>query len=116
MTEIFVKGLESLPPDYAMKYYGHVQRMTADRGREKLEELVKKTTVYSDLVREHQAIGEARGEARGEAKALLLTLSARGIEVPEDARTRITGCEDLGQLETWVRRAATAESAEDLFL
>jgi hypothetical protein len=123
VREVFVKGLEGLPYDYAMKYYGHVQRMTAGQTGRKLEELVKETTVYSDLVREHQALGEARGQALGEArgqalgeaKALLLTLSARGISVSEEARTRITTCEDLGQLDTWVRRAVTAESVEDLF-
>ena len=111
VREIFVKGLEGLPYDYAMQYYGHVRRMVADRVGKKLEELVKKTTVYNDLVREHQALGEAKGEA----KALLLTLSARGIEVSEEARTRITTCDDLGQLDTWVRRAVSAESVDEVF-
>jgi hypothetical protein len=35
--------------------------------------------------------------------------------VPDDARTRITECSDLNQLDTWIRRAATAESIDDLF-
>ncbi|MGQ0779012.1 MAG: hypothetical protein ACT4NY_32135, partial [Pseudonocardiales bacterium] len=58
---------------------------------------------------------EAKGEAKGEAKAVLAVLDARGIDVPEDVRTRITGCSDLGQLDAWVRRAATADSVKDLF-
>lgn len=44
-----------------------------------------------------------------------MLLAARGIEVPDDARTRITECTDLDQLDGWVRRAATATSITDLF-
>jgi hypothetical protein len=55
------------------------------------------------------------GEVKGEVKAIFAVLSARGIEVPEDVRARISECADLDQLEIWVRRAATAESVHDLF-
>lgn len=41
-------------------------------------------------------------------------LAARGIDVPAAARDRITGCTDLDQLDAWIRRAATADSIEDL--
>jgi hypothetical protein len=41
--------------------------------------------------------------------------NARGIEVPEDVRERITSCTELDQLETWIRRAATVGTARDLF-
>ena len=44
-----------------------------------------------------------------------MVLDARDIDVPVDARARITGCTDLDQLETWVRRAAIATSVNDLF-
>ena len=53
--------------------------------------------------------------AEGEAAAVLMVLDARDIDVPVDARARITGCTDLDQLETWVRRAAIATSVNDLF-
>jgi hypothetical protein len=69
----------------------------------------------SDFAREHYGRGVADGEAKGEATALLAVLEARGVEVPDDARERIAGCTDREQLETWIRRAATATSAEDLF-
>ena len=58
---------------------------------------------------------EAQGEAHGEARALIAVLSARGLEVPEDARERINGCTDLDQLDVWVRRAATAKTVKELF-
>ena len=69
----------------------------------------------SDFARRYVSQGRTEGRAEGEAKAVLAVLDARGIDVPEDARARITGCADLDQLDTWVRRAATATSVEDLF-
>lgn len=56
----------------------------------------------------------ARGEARGEARAVLAILDARDITVPDDARARIAACTDLVQLDTWVRRAVTARTIDDL--
>jgi len=61
------------------------------------------------------AKGLAEGQAKGEARALLAVLGARGIPVPDQARQRIIGCTDPDQLETWVCRAATAKSVDDLF-
>jgi hypothetical protein len=55
-----------------------------------------------------------QGEAKGEAKAVLAILDARGIAVPDDVRARIAGCTDLDQLDTWIRRAATADKVQDL--
>jgi hypothetical protein len=58
----------------------------------------------------------ARGyEARGEAKAVLAVLATRGIAVPEEARVRISECTDLELLESWVPRAVTAASVDELF-
>ncbi|MGR8008919.1 hypothetical protein [Streptomyces hypolithicus] len=68
---------------------------------------------------EGEATGEARGEARGEAKGLaksiVVLLTQRGIDVPDDTRDRITTCTDLDTLGTWFTRAVTATSAEELF-
>ena len=33
----------------------------------------------------------------------------------DDDRARITACQDIEQLMTWIRRAATADSVDDLF-
>ena len=58
---------------------------------------------------------EHRGEAKGRAAMLLRILARRGIEVPAQARDRITACTDLDQLETWGDHALTADTVEDLF-
>ncbi len=61
------------------------------------------------------AQGVAQGEVSGQAAALLMVLDARGLAIPDQARTRITGCTDVAELQRWVRRAATADRVEDLF-
>lgn len=65
----------------------------------------------SDFARRHFA----RGRAAGLAEVLLEKLTASGIEVSDDTRTRITECTDHDQLLTWIRRAVTAGSTTDLF-
>lgn len=62
-----------------------------------------------------RAEGRAEGEARGEARAILEFLAARGVDVPDHARAHITACTDHDQLRTWIRRAATATTIDDLF-
>ncbi len=57
----------------------------------------------------------AEGRAEARAEGVLLILDARGIEVPEAARERITSCTDLDELRTWIIRAVTAATADDLF-
>jgi hypothetical protein len=65
---------------------------------------------------EYQSDFARRYFSQGEAAALLEFLEARGIDVPDESRERITGCTDPKQLEIWVRRAATATSVEELFV
>lgn len=62
-----------------------------------------------------RAAGEARGRAEGEARALLAVLQARGLEPTEVDRNRILITTDPVILERWVRRAAVAESVEEVF-
>lgn len=67
----------------------------------------------SDFARRYFNQGRAEGKAEGEAMALLAVLSARGIEVTEQARERIMEA-DVDQLDVWVRRAAKAMSIDDI--
>jgi hypothetical protein len=68
----------------------------------------------SELLRELAAEHEQRGEARGEGHAVLTVLDARGIAVPPAVRERILACTDLAQLDTWLRRATTASTADEV--
>ena len=55
----------------------------------------------------------AQGNAEGRAHAVLAVLVARGLDVPEDVRARIT-CTELARLDAWLARAVTAASAADV--
>jgi hypothetical protein len=72
------------------------------------------TRVYeyeSDFVRRFVL----QGRAEGATLSLLMVLKAREIDVPDDALAQVTACDDLAQLEAWIRRAATATSSDDVF-
>ncbi|MEU8124146.1 hypothetical protein AB0C21_36005 [Spirillospora sp. NPDC049024] len=56
-----------------------------------------------------------RAYAEGEAKSLLMVLDARGLSVSDEVREQILACTDQEQLDRWLVRAATAESADRLF-
>ncbi|MFI6711003.1 hypothetical protein ACIBF7_31525 [Nonomuraea sp. NPDC050478] len=79
--------------------------------------------VYTPWAREHYgrglqegvAEGKAEGKAEEAAKSVLLVLDARGFEVPDDTRARITSCTDLAQLHSWLVLAATAQTLQGMF-
>ncbi|MFI5745839.1 hypothetical protein ACIBBE_07880 [Streptomyces sp. NPDC051644] len=69
----------------------------------------------SSLSEEIRDEGRAEGRAEGLARSILLLLAQAGIDVPDEARERITGCTDLDALSRWLLRAPTATSVEDVF-
>ncbi|MEU5884682.1 hypothetical protein [Spirillospora sp. NPDC047279] len=69
----------------------------------------------SDFAKKHEIRGVARGEVSGEAKSIVKVLRGRGICVSDAARERILGCTDEAQLDVWLDRAVTVETAEQLF-
>ncbi|MBG0825233.1 hypothetical protein HS048_31580 [Planomonospora sp. ID91781] len=129
VVEAFATALAELPGEHAPKYYEHAYSMSAPEVRSLLEEIMTSTTwpVYSPFAREHYGRGLKEGESRGRtegkaegkteeaARLVLLVLAARGLEVPDDVRARITACTDLARLESWAARAATAQAGHDLF-
>lgn len=85
-------------------------------------EVMMETGTYeyqSDFARKYVAEGREEGReegrAEGETRALLAVLAARGVEMSDDARERITNCTDIEQIEAWIRLAATADSTDVLF-
>ena len=81
--------------------------------RAHLEDLMDVATIHATYG--YQSDYARRYYGQGEARALLAVLGARGIEVPDPVRDDITGCTDLDQLDTWIRRAVTADKVQDLF-
>jgi len=120
VLEALLAGLRAVGDDRAGLYADVVLAVLPAAARDYLEALMTTTYEYqSDFARRYfnqgEAEGEARGRAEGEASAVLAILDAREVEVPDDVRADITGCTDLDQLDTWVRRAATATKIHELF-
>lgn len=110
-------SLEKIEHEQARGYIDEVIAVLPEAARRILEAMVKtKDGEYkSDFARGYYREGQAAGEAKGEARMILAVLAARGISVSEVVRLRLAECDDLQQLEDWGRRAATADSIEDVF-
>jgi len=65
--------------------------------------------------REGKAKGMREGKAKGEAQALLLLLQTRRIRLTAPQRQRVRSCREVRRLRTWIRRAATAATAAEVF-
>jgi hypothetical protein len=89
------------------------------RALEALMATVFKNEFLDKLEAEAKARGEAMGLARGEAKGLaqmiLQVLAARGVAVPAEIRDQVLACTDIAQLDAWGRKAATAQSVDEVF-
>jgi hypothetical protein len=113
IAEALLRSLDELDAAQAALYSDVVLAALPAAARRTLEELVTTGTYeyQSDLVRRFIL----QGRAEGESLSVLAVLEARGIPVPDEVRARITECTDSDQLNAWVRRAATADSVDDLF-
>jgi hypothetical protein len=67
------------------------------------------------LAEEIREEGRAQGRVQAGAKDILIVLEARGVNVPDEVRERVTACDDLELLDRWLVRAAIAASAEEIF-
>jgi hypothetical protein len=113
VAKAFVEGVRHTKREHATQYYEYAKNISAPELQHILEEIMGSTPwlVETSFAREHFG----RGKAEGEAEAILTVLSARGVEVSDASRARITTCSDLDQLKIWASRAATAETTDDLF-
>jgi hypothetical protein len=112
VLDALLAALRTVDHEHANLYADVVLAALPAAARHHLEALMTIAYEYqSDFARRYVA----EGKAEGEATAVLTVLAARGIQVPDTARERITSCADVDQLETWIRRAATAEKIDELF-
>jgi len=113
----FADGLRQLPTEQSSQYHEHAYNMAPLAVQRILEQLMTSDTwpVYSPFAKEHFGRGKKEGRREGEADSILIVLEARGLDVTDAERERITACSDLKQLKKWITRAATAEKTSDLF-
>jgi hypothetical protein len=119
-AEVLTSMLESVEktrPEQAQSYIDEVLAVLPEAARRVLEAILEtRAREYkSDFARKYYGQGRAEGKAEGEAHALLAVLAARGIEVPEWARERISETTDLTLLGSWIERVVSVESVEELF-
>lgn len=80
------------------------------------EALWKRWEAYmtSTVGREYRSEFARDIDARARADAVLTVLETRGVHVSEPFRERIRACSDREQMDTWLRRAITATSIDDV--
>jgi hypothetical protein len=80
--------------------------------------LAKKNPVLAEILTEGEKKGLAEGEKKGvrESRAadILMVLTTRGIPVPAEVEQQIAGCSDPALLSLWLKRAVTANRAEEV--
>lgn len=81
--------------------------VASDAARAELEAMMETKEYKNDFF--------DRAEARGKAGALVTVLRARSIELTPEQHELVASCLDLDQLGTWLNRAGTATSADDVF-
>jgi flagellar biosynthesis/type III secretory pathway protein FliH len=59
--------------------------------------------------------GKQQGRADSATRVLLTILTARGIAIADQVRTRIAECADPDLLERWATRAATSTTIDEVF-
>ncbi|GAA1764411.1 hypothetical protein [Streptomonospora arabica] len=59
--------------------------------------------------------GYLEGYREGKAECVVSALRHRGLHVSDEVAERISTCTDPDQLDTWMKRALSADTAEDIF-
>jgi hypothetical protein len=114
VVEAFLEAMHRLPPDEGAQYYEYVYALAPEALPSPPETPGKPTgwITASPFAKEHFG----RGMTEGEADALLVVLAARGLTASEEQEESIATCTDLGQLQTWLKRAATAQTTHEIFV
>ncbi|MBW8484367.1 hypothetical protein [Actinomadura parmotrematis] len=111
--------------DRAKLYSDAVLSALPEAAKKILEELMRTGTdeYKSDFARgyfaegktEGKAEGKVEGRAEGKAEAVLKMLEVRRVAVSEAEHERIMACNDAEQLDAWIERVMSVETAAELF-
>ena len=105
----------------ALFYTDLVLSALPEAARCALEELMSSGTYQyqSEFARKYYGQGliegQAKGKAEGKAEGILVVLENRGVAISEAQQQTIRSCQDLGQLDRWLRRALTISEIGELF-
>jgi hypothetical protein len=93
-------------PGYPESWYATVAKATGDH--------LKMGKLAREEAEEAEAEAKERKAREGTAQAILTLLESRGIAAGDEARAKITKCEELETLQGWLLDAATTGSVEEL--
>jgi hypothetical protein len=112
-------ALDSSPDDVGLRYWDTLLAVLGDAIRSTLEMDMKDWKPRSEwgkrLLANARGEGLAEGLVEGRAASIVELLEVRGIPLDPPLRQRITTCTDCRMLTQWLRRAATATAAEEVF-
>lgn len=116
VLDALIGALDTIDVQHAALYLELVLAALPRAAYQHLEALMSTDTheYLSEWGQEILSQGKAEGKAEGEAQAVLAVLDARGVRVPESARSRIAECRDLDLLDRWIRQAVTVDSVDEL--
>ncbi|MFD3688921.1 hypothetical protein ACFWTE_29360 [Nocardiopsis sp. NPDC058631] len=103
-------GLSVIDPEKAAKYIGYSLHLLADTNGQKALETLMMADTY-----EYSSTWADSLRAEGEADMLLRVLGAKGIDISDEARERISRCRDVNQLAAWADRSLAITSVDELF-
>ncbi|MBB4931597.1 hypothetical protein F4561_002417 [Lipingzhangella halophila] len=114
-------ALDVVPERTRLIYNDFIEARLSAAARKLWEDMMATGTYewQSDFARKYvgqgRAEGRSEGKSEGKAEDIVMILGARGFAVSEAQCERIRSCTDLDQLNTWLTRAVTAETVEELF-
>ena len=113
------QALDEAPDDVGLHYWDAFLASLTKPVRKELDMQIPEFQPRSDwskrIFRRGEAKGRAAGQLEGRANDILLLLTIRGLRPTPKVRRRIGECSDPAQLELWFRRAAVAESFDEVF-
>lgn len=113
-VESYIHDVAKLTNDDIQRYTIYALSCLDEGARSLVEILMEDRRIFpygSPLLERTQK----ESEARGEASALLKVMESRGIGLTEELRERVRTCTDVDQLDTWLVRASTASTVDEVF-
>jgi hypothetical protein len=106
-------------PDRVVLYGDLILSALSEAARKALQMIPQgyefQSPIIRDSIQKGRTEGEATGEAKGQARSVLDVLEIRGLPVSPTQQEKILSCTETTVLTTWLKRAVTVTSADELF-
>jgi hypothetical protein len=97
-------------------YFQMIRAALSEAARKAFQMLPQGAQFFDESLRQSFDKGRAEGRAAEKAADVLDVLDARGLTLSSEQRERILSCADLNVLKTWLRRAVTVATVDELFV